>query len=589
MTAKQASTRTSMSDPLRLFRTLRHLRASQIGYRLRRRVRSKWERLFPARLKQRIDRDLPSELQPSGDFPRSVCCVWGEPQGERVLRELQQNSLTLYHQTLPFQGGADWRLPRQTRHRLWTSQLHCHDWIGQLAERFAATGEEPYAKAVEHYLSDWLANCPLGGSAFDETAWSSYCIATRLGWWSRLYHLLGEGFWQNRPQFKQDFLESFALQAAYLESHLEWDLRANHLFRDAVGLAWAGRFLGESRWLEQAAHLASAQLEEQVLPDGGHFERSPMYHLHFMEDLWFLSQLLPNPTDQQAMRQTWLRMAECLRWLRHPDGGISLLNDAAQNGTASPQNMLQREPDDAEAPHGGRHLPHFGTVVWHGELWTLFFDVGEIGPDYQPGHAHADTLTLECSYQGDRLIVDPGTYAYDRDDRRGYDRSTAAHNTVCIDAQNSSEVWHIFRVGRRAQVHNVQVEFQDTGIMATATHDGYRHLPGSPEHTRKIEVTSENVLRIVDRVAGAGTHEVSMGLLFAPQWSAAAGGDAFDIASADGERRLRLGVQGDRPVKLAVEEAPYHPEFGREIMASRAVWKYRGELPLEVLVEIRPA
>ena len=39
------------------------------------------------------------------------------------------------------------------------------------------------------------------------------------------------------------------------------------------------------------------------------------------------------------------------------------------------------------------------------------------------------------------------------DERRRYDRSTAAHNTVSIDGTDSSEVWQIFRVGRRAKAY----------------------------------------------------------------------------------------------------------------------------------------
>src|SRR5207248_1950066 len=121
----------------------------------------------------------------------------------------------------------------------------------------------------------------------------------------------------------------------------------------------------------------------------------------------------------------------------------------------------------------------------------LFFDAGPVGPDYQPGHAHADTLSIECSYRAERLIVDPGTFSYDRDARRNYDRSTAAHNTVSVDGQNSSEVWHIFRVGRRAYPRDVEVVLGSDSFRASASHDGYDQLPGRPRHWRQVEVRAQ--------------------------------------------------------------------------------------------------
>ena len=78
-------------------------------------------------------------------------------------------------------------------------------------------------------------------------------------------------------------------------------------------------------------------------------------------------------------------------------------------------------------------------------------DVGEIGPDYRPGHAHADTLCFELSVFGQRLVVNSGTSEYGLGAERLRQRGTAAHSTVQIDGADSSEVWSGFRVARRAR------------------------------------------------------------------------------------------------------------------------------------------
>src|SRR5207248_645434 len=140
-----------------------------------------------------------------------------------------------------------------------------------------------------------------------------------------------------------------------------------------------------------------------------------------------------DPAVQAQLRDTWQTLAEYLAWLRHPDGDIPLFNDAALHAACEPAQMLELGKHlgvwvDPAPRSGGRAFPQTGLLVWHGDPWTVFFDVGPVGPDYQPGHAHADTLGLECSYRGRRLFVDPGTHGYDHDQRRRHDRSTAAHN-----------------------------------------------------------------------------------------------------------------------------------------------------------------
>jgi uncharacterized heparinase superfamily protein len=237
----------------------------------------------------------------------------------------------------------------------------------------------------------------------------------------------------------------------------------------------------------------------------------------------------------------------------------------------------------AETPAaGGRHFPETGVVAWHGRPWTLFFDVGDVGPGYQPGHAHADTLNVEASFDGRRLLVDPGCYAYDNDDRRRYDRGTASHNTVCIDRTDSSEMWHIFRVGRRARPREVNVSFHDRGFTASAGHDGYDHLPGSPRHERRVSVHDNGTLEIEDRIEGQGTHHVAGGFLVDPQWTCATKDDGWRMASAN--QSLTVQVVSDREIARSIEGRVVHPDYGIELPASRLTWSYDGVLPLRVRV-----
>ncbi len=62
----------------------------------------------------------------------------------------------------------------------------------------------------------------------------------------------------------------------------------------------------------------------------------------------------------------------------------------------------------------------------------LIFDSGALGDG---GHGHYDALSFEAYARGRALVVDPGRYTYSEhgENLRRWFKSTAAHNTVCVD------------------------------------------------------------------------------------------------------------------------------------------------------------
>jgi uncharacterized heparinase superfamily protein len=150
---------------------------------------------------------------------------------------------------------------------------------------------------------------------------------------------------------------------------------------------------------------------------------------------------------------------------------------------------------------------------------AALLDVAPIGPDYLPGHAHADTLSFELSVHGRELIVNRGTSVYGTGARRQAERGTAAHSTVQIGRHDSSEVWAGFRVGRRARAAGPTIE----GWTVRASHDGYAHLHGHPRHERRWHFDA-NALEVFDSltaVSAAGAacarFHLSPGLVLEPQ------------------------------------------------------------------------
>jgi len=521
------------------------------------------------------------------------------PSGETGLARLDELERGLFrHLNAAVAIGhesPDWQLGPRVGNRLWIITLHYQQWLYELA-RIVREGDPAdrrrAGQLLRQYLSDWLSQCELSQPGAAALANNSYAIATRLGWWVRAFGLVGKEFRRQQPELVNRWVTAIWCQAEHLSRHVEWDLRANHLLRDAVGLAWASRFFCDAasrRWERTANRIAVDQTDEQVLADGGHFERSPMYHLEVMGDFLSLAHLLRDDVSRSRMRQTWARMAECARCLRHPDGALAQFNDGSRRNVADALQLGASIGCNVELapPRGLQSFAEFGMVVWQGDPWTVFFDVGAIGPDCQPGHAHADTLSLECSYRGRRLFVDPGCYGYDHDERRRYDRSTSAHNTLCVDGQDSSEMWHIFRVGRRARPRQLQVRSDSSSFCAQASHTGYDHLPGHPRHTRTLTLSAGQVLEIRDQLAGHGDHQVVWSWLLEPIWSATRCDGGWELQLDD--VRLRVHVEGPPSLRLAITRSPLHPDYGVEIETTRLECAYHGSLPIQLITRLEEA
>lgn len=120
----------------------------------------------------------------------------------------------------------------------------------------------------------------------------------------------------------------------------------------------------------------------------------------------------------------------------------------------------------------------------------MIFDVGDIGPDYIPGHAHADIFSYELRIDGKPFIIDTGISTYEKNSRRQYERETQAHNTVQVDYLSSSKVWGGFRVAERAKIGYLKEE----NNRITARHDGFRQI--EIEHQRIFEMNDAEIIII---------------------------------------------------------------------------------------------
>lgn len=460
-------------------------------------------------------------------------------------------------------SATDWN--RTDLPRLWLYNLHYFDDLCGPASPERATAQRELIKA-------WIAENPVGVGC----GWEPYPVALRLVNWIKW--VLAGG------QADEAILCSLATQARWLTRRIEYYLQGNHLLADAKGLLFAGLFFtgdeAES-WRRLGTELLSAQLQEQILPDGAHYERSAMYHSVIYEDVLDVINLKTAWGKGDDPLVTRLReiAASMGRWLRHmlhPDGQIALFNDAAHEIATSPAVLFDYAarlgaPPATATDDAVVHLEESGFVrLSRGEDVALL-EIKGPGPDYIPGHAHAGTLGFEWSWNGRRVLVDTGTAGYAWDEQRKRTRSTAAHNTVTVDGADSSEVWGSHRLARRAVTREIHIDEAEDAITVTAAHYGFRRLPGVGLH-RRVWIWRRGALCIRDTIEGSGEHQVCLHWHFHPHLTPPESGNGV---IDQGPRMI-----SDKKLTTRAEEVSYHPRFGEAVPARGLISSARLTLPV---------
>lgn len=468
----------------RVFHTARYLRLQQVASRIRLRARS----AFPDRSGSGIDEEP--------EFPG---CRWSEgrdplpPAIDGVRADDLMRGVFSFLNT-PHEIGfpPDW--DDECPSRLWQYNLHYFDWLWLL--------DFEMARGV---VLDWIARYPDRGG---RVGWEPYPTSVRAMNWCAYFFGRRHSETLADGSLCQVLWRSLHQQCEWLSRRLETHLLNNHYLENAAALTLVGScFEGHDarRWRDRGRRILSAQIAEQILPDGLHFELSPMYHARILYVLSLLAEMEPALADSLA--EPMYRMAHALERLCHPDGDIALLGDSALGICHNPERLLAYVGRNARSPcigapsYGCFALLDAGYYGWRDSDRTyLIADFGKIGPDHNPGHGHADAFSFELSVRGSRVITDSGVYDYEASHTRQYCRSTAAHSTVEIEGQDQCELWGAFRVARRGSPRHVVWQPGSSGFALEGWHDGYARLRGRPVHARLMQWDAAVGLTVRDTI-----------------------------------------------------------------------------------------
>ena len=493
----------------RYYHTVVHLRPKQIKERAYALVRRQLYRRFSSKYQQQLlaqaakiqvitlPRALPSlpSLLPAHD-PKQAA-------------QIRSGQFDFLNHSENFTIGIDWQVT--TAPRLWRFHLHYFDFALELAAAYKATNEPEWALLFYDYAEDWQCKNPVGGA----DAWHPYALSCRIINWVTVMNAMAAELQKDQTRWQQ-LQQSLFAQLHYLEKNLEFDVLGNHLLRDLKALVFAGSaFTGAAadRWLRHGLTVLETELSEQVLADGGHYERSPSYHAVVLQDLIEIRMAL---SDAQHQVPAWLsaaidRMMRADSLMRHPDGKHALFNDSVL------KNIEFEARTESENYEPATALTETGYFILRGinDGW-LIVDCGLSCPDFLPAHAHSDLLSFELSLEGQRVIVDAGTFEYTDGKWRDYFRSTRAHNTVSVDGAEQSDAWGSFRLGRRAKHLPGKIIKTSLGNCFVGGHRGFTTPTVNVAHHRRIACIDASVWIVIDELIGTGEHTIENYLHFHP-------------------------------------------------------------------------
>ncbi len=544
----------------RLFRTLKHLRPSQFAGQIYYRIyqpKPRWN----VRLSRRV---------PTNPFIAGISKV-GKLSGPEKFCSLN----TCYE----FPKASDWN--RKDHLFLWRYNLHYFDFLNHRGSR---EHEQWALKLVERWLQEHTAGI----------GWDPYPTSLRIVNWIR--YCLEHG------QLSEQAIESLAVQADHLSRQREFHIGANHLFTNGKTLLFAGCFFQgakAAKWLMQGLKILSTEVREQFLDDGGHYERSPMYHFILLEDLLDLLNIIQvyqlNETREleKLIRNVAERALDWLKKMTLSNQAFPLFGDSA-NGISPPKSSVEEYAERmgfaiSANQIGSCYLPDSEFVRLEPEPdVTMFVTLDGPKPSFQPGHSHADCLSFELYVDGAPILVDSGIPTYEKSAERIESRRTAAHNTLQLGPHDSSEVWSSFRVGRRARLTDSRFDtLEDGSVSVHGVHDGYRFLAGSPIHTRSWNAAGRKFV-IEDALNGSKNEfEVKIRFRAAPDLVWQNVGEANWNLVRNNETVLQIA--GDPSMTYQTHESTYYPEFNKAQPIMVLVGYCQGTMPLQFRHELRVA
>jgi Heparinase II/III-like protein/Heparinase II/III N-terminus len=339
----------------------------------------------------------------------------------------------------------------------WHILLHKFYYAAGLSQAWQASGDARYVQRWAQLIDGWIRVTPPDFIAADVTG------RRVQNWIYSLHGLVMQGRADMTAPVDANFfrrmLHSLHEQVEFLCANLT--PKRNHRTLELLAICLAGAVFPEfwraAHWRAFALQETLVNIQADLLDDGVHCELSTDYHHLALRNWLQVRNLAANngETVPAAMDEALERALEFSLHVHKPDGIVPSFSDGDARSylplLLQGAQLFGREDMRFVATQGRQGTPPIRRVAYFSasgyhvlrsgwpaspqftDAQHLVFDCGPLG---EGNHGHFDALSFELAANGRSLVVDPGRYTYSEagdTNWRVQFRSTAAHNTVCVD------------------------------------------------------------------------------------------------------------------------------------------------------------
>ena len=393
-------------------------------------------------------------------------------------------------------------------------EVNRHQFMPYLAGAYLKSNDKLYLELIDKHLNEWIEeNKYLKG-----INWSSPMeIALRAYQWIIVLYLLKE---VEAIELKRKIIKSIIGSIKYVMSNLSlYSSANNHLIIEAaissiIGLAFKGVY--QQSWFEDGYNILLKELKNQFHNDGVNKEQA-LHYQGFVTDMMLQYNSIIRKIGYECIEEELIKKSiEFIKSLMadkyyidfgdSDDAKILSLSLRKYNyyhyilSFASLYYKREYVKDYDKYPEISLFLEREyklenvvsksynlfekgGYAVINNKSNVLLFDFGQLGFGNLAAHGHADALMINYYRDSDPIFIDSGTYIYNiNKKKRDYYRGTEAHNTLCYNKENQSEIKGPFLWGRKAMTTLLNSSEDNSNIVIEAESDGY----APSMHRRKV-------------------------------------------------------------------------------------------------------
>jgi len=405
-------------------------------------------------------------------------------------------------------------------------------------------------------LNSWIDNHPPQKGA----AWMGFNCSIRLINWIKILISLDSMSSIKENDVKKIFISIFQ-NLEFISKNIEHHIPGNHVIFQYFSF-WLICFLIEDRRTEEYSKYFIEEFENEFLASGLHFELSTHYHLQVLQ-LGVYHELIRKNTPN-IYKEKINKAYSILDAFSFSENILPLIGDNCYNFFHN--NLVE----DAENLNSLRKLLDFSKIedrkiieienqylIVNKDKSKLIFDVGNIGMKQNPGHGHSDILSINYSYEGTPIFIDPGTKRYSNLQENLELKRANSHNTISINGEDQSKLWGFFRWAFLPDRTRYEYRELENSVVLEASFVGNKNTGGA-QHCRKIEM-SDSALIITDKVECINLNTIEQNFILS------------EFVTLDSQEKSIYLIIGSAKFELVVNS---HEEYILEIVPQKIYKSY---------------